>query len=179
MSPFSKTSQFNNVSFRTLISITILTSMIALGGCSSTAKQPSPTAKNSTLFPKNSKQTRTQKRLVKHFNSWYRAPYRLGGSSKNGVDCSGFVQATYKSVFSRSVPRSTELLAKVGKNILRKNLKFGDLVFFKTGRKQQHVGIYIGRGSFIHASTSRGVTQSKMASSYWKKHYWMAKRILS
>ena len=164
--------------FKTLVTIAVLMGLVTLSGCSSTAKRHVPVAKSSTLFPKNTKQTRTQKRLAKHFRSWQRTPYRLGGNSKRGVDCSGFVQITYRDVFSKSIPRTTALLAKHGKNISPKNLKFGDLVFFKTSRKVRHVGIYIGRGKFIHASTSRGVMQSKLDSIYWKKHYWMAKRIL-
>ena len=163
----------------TTIVIAILAGLVVISGCSSTPKRGASNAKNSALFPKSVKQTWTQKRLSKHFHSWQRTPYRLGGISKSGIDCSGFVKITYRDVFSRTIPRSTELLAKAGKNISRKNLKFGDLVFFKTSRKVRHVGIYVGRGKFIHASTSRGVMQSNLGSSYWKKHYWKAKRILS
>ncbi len=163
---------------RALVTIVVLISLGTLSGCSSTPKHSAYTTKSSALFPQSSKQTSIQKRLAKHFRSWQRTPYRLGGNSKRGVDCSGFVQITYRDVFSRSIPRTTALLAKRGKNISPKNLKFGDLVFFKTSRKVRHVGIYIGQGKFIHASTSRGVMQSKLDSIYWKKHYWMAKRIL-
>jgi len=165
--------------FRTLVTIAVLMGLMTLSGCSSSPKRSAHTAKSSTLFPKATKQTSTQKRLAKHFRSWQRTPYRLGGNSKRGVDCSGFVKITYQDVFAKSIPRTTKLLARVGKSISPKNLKFGDLVFFKTSRKVRHVGIYIGRGKFIHASTSRGVMQSNLDSIYWKKHYWMAKRILS
>jgi cell wall-associated NlpC family hydrolase len=54
----------------------------------------------------------------------------------------------------------------------------GDLVFFKTGLAKRHVGIYIGKGQFIHASTSRGVTRSRLNSPYWSKHYWKSVRVL-
>lgn len=171
---------FSKYSFlRTTVVIAILAGLLAISGCSSTPKRSHSIAKNSALFPESKKQTRTQKRLAKHFRSWHRAPYRLGGLSKRGIDCSGFVQVTYRDVFARKIPRTTYLLAKAGKNISQKNLEFGDLVFFKTSRRVRHVGIYIGRGNFIHASTSRGVMQSNLGSSYWKKHYWKAKRILS
>ncbi|MEE8379389.1 MAG: NlpC/P60 family protein [Gammaproteobacteria bacterium] len=172
MPPFSSAR-----AFKTLVAIAVLMGLVALNGCSSSTKRHATVAKSSSLFPKNTRQTNTQKRLAKHFSGWERTPYKLGGNSKRGVDCSGFVQITYRDVFSRSIPRTTALLAKRGKNISQKNLKFGDLVFFKTSRKVRHVGIYIGRGKFIHASTSRGVMQSNLGSSYWKKHYWMAKRI--
>ena len=164
---------------KTTVVIAILAGLVAISGCSSTPKHSKSIAKNSVLFPNSIKQTNTQRRLAIHFRSWQQTPYRLGGNSKRGVDCSGFVQITYRDVFARKIPRTTALLAKHGKNISQKNLKFGDLVFFKTSRKVRHVGIYIGRGKFIHASTSRGVMQSNLGSSYWKKHYWKAKRLLS
>lgn len=172
ISPF-----FTTRPFRTLVTIAVLMGLVTLSGCSSTTKRHAAVAKSSPLFAKTAKQTSTQKRLAQHFRSWQWAPYRLGGNNKRGVDCSGFVQITYRDVFAKSIPRTTKQLAKVGKTIPQKNLKFGDLVFFKTSRKVRHVGIYIGRGKFIHASTSRGVMQSNLSSIYWKKHYWMAKRI--
>jgi len=164
---------------KTTIVIAILAGLVALSGCSSTPKHKHSATKNSTLFPKSTQQTHAQKRLANHFRHWQRTPYRLGGISKRGIDCSAFVQITYRDVFAKKVPRTTRQLAKVGKNISPKSLKFGDLVFFKTSRKVRHVGIYIGRGKFIHASTSRGVMQSNLGSSYWQKHFWKAKRLLS
>lgn len=174
LSPASRTMTFN-----VIVVIAVISSLLTLNGCSSPVKRDTSATKSSPLFPEASKQTRAQKRLAKHFRSWERAPYKLGSISKQGVDCSGFVQVTYRNVFTRNIPRTTKLLAKYGKYISKTNLKFGDLVFFKTGIKQRHVGIYIGSGKFIHASTSRGVMQSNLDSIYWKKHYWMAKRILT
>ncbi len=156
---------------------------ISLGmlGCSTTASKHSTVSKHPSSgkieFGGPGKPTLQQTTLSKHYAAWKSAPYKLGGLSKAGIDCSGFVQVTYRDVFNKKLPRSTELLAKTGKTISRQSLKFGDLVFFKTGRSQRHVGIYINNGKFIHASSSRGVMQSSLNSKYWAQHYWKARRI--
>ena len=164
---------------KTFIAIAVLAGLVMISGCSSTPKHSHSASKSSALFPKSTQKTHTQKRLANHFRSWKRTPYRLGGNNKKGIDCSGFVHITYRDVFAREVPRTTRQLAKLGRDISPKSLKFGDLVFFKTSRRVRHVGIYIGQGNFIHASTSRGVMRSNLGSSYWQKRFWKAKRLLS
>jgi len=152
--------------------------VIALGvsGCSSTPTKHSAKP-NTVAFGKPGKQTRSQAALSKYYLSWKNTPYKLGGLSKAGIDCSGFVHVAFRDVFKKRVPRSTELLAKTGKAIPQKSLKFGDLVFFMTSRTQRHVGIYINNGKFIHASSSRGVMQSSLNSTYWSRNFKGARRI--
>lgn len=116
------------------------------------------------------------KKLYAHYNEWRGVKYREGGISKNGIDCSGFVHMAYKQKLNKNIPRSTELLSSSGHSINTRNLKAGDVVFFKTGWKVRHVGIYVGKGEFIHASSSRGVMKSKLNNPYWKDAYWMARR---
>jgi len=111
------------------------------------------------------------------YDQWKGAKYKLGGLSKNGIDCSGFVFVTFKSKLGIVLPRSTNLQAAIGKDIDNNQLQAGDLVFFKTGPFSRHVGIYLENGKFLHASTSLGVTISKLDNSYWKFKYWKAKRI--
>jgi len=108
---------------------------------------------------------------------WRGVPYRLGGSSETGVDCSAFVQITFRSRLGVDLPRTTEALAREGERVDRSELQAGDLVFFKTGFRQRHVGIYMGGKRFLHASTSRGVMTSSMNNVYWKERYWKARRI--
>lgn len=117
-------------------------------------------------------------RLMAYYRVWHGTPYAYGGSSPKGVDCSAFVQLTYREVFGRQLPRSTEDQAKVGDRVRGGSLKAGDLVFFKTGWFKYHVGIYVGGGRFIHASESRGVIQSSLDSPYWSKRYWKARRVV-
>ncbi len=115
-------------------------------------------------------------KLYKQYNSWRGVQYREGGLSKKGVDCSGFVYLTYRQQFNKVLPRTTELLSTIGESVSRDELRAGDLVFFKTGWKIRHVGIYLGNDEFVHASSSRGVRISSLKSPWWVDAYWMARR---
>lgn len=108
---------------------------------------------------------------------WAGAPYRLGGTSKAGVDCSGFVRQTFAQRFGLELPRTTEAQVQVGDVVERPHLVPGDLVFFQTGFRKLHVGIYVEEGRFLHASTSRGVKLSQLDNPYWREHYWHARRV--
>ncbi len=116
------------------------------------------------------------KLLRQEVNSWIGTPHVLGGNTKRGVDCSGFVLKVYKNVYGKTIPRTTALQVKTGRRINRDSLRIGDLVFFKPDFKKRHVGIYLGSGQFAHTSYSRGVRISKMSNPYWKKYYWTARR---
>jgi len=124
----------------------------------------------------SAKDSPTVKKLYTHYNEWRGVKYRDGGMSKKGVDCSGFVHLAYKQKLHKKIPRSTELMSESGKKININNVRPGDIVFFKTGWKVRHVGIYVGKGEFIHASSSRGVTKSELNNPYWKDAYWMSRR---
>ena len=115
--------------------------------------------------------------LKKHFISWKGTRYRYGGLSRKGVDCSGFTLLTYKELFGTNLPRTVKEQVKKGKKVQRSSLQPGDLVFFKTGVFQKHVGIYLEKDRFMHASRSSGVMISRLDNSYWNKRYWQAKRI--
>lgn len=123
-------------------------------------------------------QTRdVKKALYKQLREWRSVPNRLGGLSKQGVDCSGLVYLTYRSHFGMQLPRSTRQQARAGVEINQDELRPGDLVFFRTGFVQRHVGMYTGEGKFIHASTSRGVMESHMNNPYWTRNYWKSVRV--
>ena len=141
-------------------------------GCSLVPdRNPYPTQKNEA-YTKSIK-----KRLYAQYSQWKGTRYKLGGLNKNGIDCSGFVFVTFKSRLQIVLPRTTHLQAARGKNIEKKHLRSGDLIFFKTGKLKRHVGIYLEHGKFLHASTSKGVTISRLDNYYWKSKYWKAKRI--
>jgi len=118
--------------------------------------------------------------LKQQHKSWRGVKYRMGGMSKKGIDCSGFVYRTFKDKMRVSLPRTTMLQSQVGYEIDRKELRPGDLVFFKTGLifKDNHVGVYMGKNRFLHASTSRGVMISKLNNPYWKDAYWHSRRVI-
>lgn len=107
---------------------------------------------------------------------WLGTPHRMGGSSKRGSDCSGFVTAVYRNVYGKRLARSAaEMLKRDCRRIGRAQLKEGDLVFFHTSgrggrrKKPNHVGIYLKNGRFIHTSSSRGVVVSSLSEPYYQR----------
>lgn len=105
--------------------------------------------------------------------------YSFGGSTKKGMDCSGFTSLVFKNAASKPLPRSTHEQFRIGETIGKDALQFGDLVFFNTtGRSPSHVGIYIEDGIFAHASVVDGVTLSSMESTYYRKRFVGARRVV-
>lgn len=104
---------------------------------------------------------------------WLGVPHRLGGSTKKGVDCSGFVAIVYREVYGRQLSRSSaDMLKHDCRKVRRGKLREGDLVFFRTGgsgkrKVPNHVGIYLKNGRFIHTSTSGGVMVSNLSEPYY------------
>lgn len=119
--------------------------------------------------------------ILKAQKRFANTPYRLGGESVSGVDCSGFVKSVYKSHFGLDLPRSTTEQLKGGEKVARNELKSGDIVFFRTGRGPHglHNGIYIDNDEFVHISTSKGGAKIvSLNSSYWKSKFIGARRYL-
>jgi len=117
------------------------------------------------------------KAFMDFYNEWKHVKYRLGGNSKRGIDCSAFTQRVYKEKFDVKIPRTTRTQVKVGKEIKKSQLELGDLIFFKTGKVDRHVGVYMGNGEFMHASI-KGVKFTKVDKPFYKKAYWTSRRII-
>ena len=115
--------------------------------------------------------------LNQQYKDWRHVQHRMGGVSKNGIDCSGLVYQTYRTKLGVDIPRSTEYQSKVGRSIQKGQLRAGDMVFFKTGIFTRHVGMYIDEGNFLHVSSSKGVMISSLENPYWTSAYWKAQRI--
>lgn len=113
--------------------------------------------------------------LKNHYQMWQGTPYRAGGMGLSGVDCSGFTLITYHQLFGLRLGRSTEDQLQQGTPINRQSLRPGDLVFFKTGFFKSHVGIYLDKGLFLHASSTKGVTVSTLKLDYWHRKFWTAR----
>ncbi len=121
-------------------------------------------------------------RLREAVEPWRGTPYKLGGTTKLGVDCSAFVQAVFDEVYRMDLPRTAEMQEGLGARIDRRELRTGDLVFFRTQGmgplfRSRHVGVYLGNGEFAHASGSQGVTVSRLDNRYWNKKYAGARRL--
>lgn len=112
------------------------------------------------------------KSLLESVDEWYGVRYRTGGTTKSGVDCSGFTVAVYSAAFGVMLPRVSRDQYKASRKISTTELQEGDLVFFNTnGRGVSHVGVYLGNNKFIHASVSRGVMVNDLFEPYYLKRY--------
>lgn len=122
--------------------------------------------------------------ILTEAESYLGVPYRFGGTTRKGIDCSAFVQSVFQ-MFDHQLPRVSAAQAQEGRVVSKDELRAGDLVFFsqsKNGRVS-HVGIVHnvsdeGEVEFIHASTSQGVTVTPLSSNYWSKRFLYAKRII-
>ena len=116
--------------------------------------------------------------IVQMAQQYMGTPYAWGGSSPGGFDCSGFIYYIY-SQFGISLPRMSDGQFEVGRAISGDNLLPGDLVFFTTYEPgASHVGIYLGGGRFIHASSAAGeVTITPLGKSYYQERYLGARRV--
>ncbi len=145
-----------------------------LVGCSSSRPPATVEGKTKHQWTASTAEDRLQSAAEK----WQGTPHEWGGSSTRGADCSGLVQSVFAEEFQLSVPRTTEQQARVGRTVSRSSLRPGDLVFFRPPGKKRHVGIYLSNGDFLHASSSEGVRVSPLDRSYWKDHWWQARRVL-
>jgi lipoprotein Spr len=124
----------------------------------------------------------TNLNLYSFIEDWYGVKYLWGGTTKDGIDCSAFVQKVYEQVFHTEIVR-TSLQQFQMSNFTKKidDLKEGDLVFFKTKGKKRavsHVGVYLKNNYFVHAASSTGVSISSLNDAYWNKVYAGAGRVL-
>ena len=114
-------------------------------------------------------------RLYSEASRWLGVPYRYGGKSRAGVDCSGFVGQIYQNVYKIPLQRTVERIAEKNcRKVTRSDLKPGDLVFFNTSKRKKginHVGVFLKNHYFIHASTSKGVIVSSLHENYYRKHW--------
>lgn len=116
-------------------------------------------------------------KLYAYIDGWIGVPYKFAGNTKDGVDCSGFVNAVFRDVYKISLKRSaTEIIGECNE-IEKSSLTETDLVFFDISGKNSHIGIYLSNQKFIHASTSKGVMISDLNQTYWQKYWGRAGRI--
>lgn len=118
-------------------------------------------------------------KLYQFVYDWIGTPYRLGGDTKRGIDCSGFAYEVYEKVFNTVIGNNSRNIFSMVNPVSKDELQEGDLVFFKIrSRAISHVGVYLGNNKFAHASSSRGVMISNLNESYWQRYYYKGGRLI-
>lgn len=161
-------------------------------GCSGLQPKPSDEELTQALDQRN--------KMLASMKSYMGVRYRLGGESRSGMDCSGFTLKVYAAA-GITLPRTAAQQFETGRNVKKKELQFGDLLFFNTKRLANtscacllgmvrptgdfplfygvtHTGIYVGDGRFIHASPSSGVSYARLEDDYWRPRFLGARRHL-
>jgi probable lipoprotein NlpC len=116
--------------------------------------------------------------LMETVKKLYGVPYKTGGTSKKGFDCSGFTRYVFNQL-GVALPHNSASQYAFGQKVARKDLQPGDLLFFITnGRSISHVGIYIGNNTFVHSASGKGVVKTSLNDPYyWSKRFVGAKRL--
>ena len=125
-------------------------------------------------------QVNSREKMLMEIIKYLDTPYKYGGNTKDGIDCSAFTKAVYEKSLSVELERSAREQYHEGEAVSNKDdLQFGDLVFFNTRRKVRpgHVGIYLGDHLFAHASSKNGVIVSSLDETYYSKRYMGGRRI--
>ena len=134
---------------------------------------------------KSSVRDKQVERVVSSARTYIGTPYRYGGTTRAGMDCSGLLMNSFRSI-NINLPRSSEAQSKVGQEVDLKDLEPGDLVFFATGNKKRkitHVGLVTevngkNQVKFIHASSSLGVVETNIYADYYQKRFRVARRVI-
>lgn len=124
------------------------------------------------------KETNFESKLKCIVDSYIGVRYKYGGTTRKGMDCSGFVWRVYTDLGWKNFPRtSSKKLSTIGKSIVRSNMQLGDLIFFRKGRRIDHVGIYMGDNTFSHASTKKGIMYTELDSDYFRNRLVCIRRV--
>lgn len=118
-----------------------------------------------------------QNYLMDAFHNWEGVKYKWGGDSKSGIDCSALTRRIYRQVFSFELPRVSTSQITRGRKVERKDLKPGDILYFRPENRTNHTAVYVGNSLFINASTSKGVVLSSLDNSYWNKYFKFGVRV--
>ncbi|RZJ64013.1 MAG: glycoside hydrolase [Flavobacterium sp.] len=118
-------------------------------------------------------------KLFEFVHDWVGTPYRFGGNTRRGIDCSAFTKEMYSKVFNLTIKRSSRDIFSMVNPVRKDELKEGDLVFFKIhSRSISHVGVYLGNGRFAHAS-NKGVAISNLEEGYYNRYFYKGGRLMA
>ncbi len=170
-----------------LVCFSIFIILIGLSSCSIFQKKSKPSKTSTATKPSSGKRALLEKyskligeevsdeRLYGFIDEWTGTPYKFGGKTKSGVDCSNFSCELLRQVYSypSAFYYPSAKLAEQGKKINKTDAKEGDIICFSINQnsKISHVGIYLKNNMFVHASTSKGVMINSLTEDYYKKRY--------
>ena len=122
----------------------------------------------------------TLERFKAEIRTYWQSPYLWGGNAPSDIDCSGLVGRIYQRAAAIDLPRTTLELYEIGMSVQDQPLQFADLVFFSFSgsRQPDHVGLYVARGYFLHASVQNGVTLSLLTHQPYLNRFMGARRLL-
>lgn len=147
---------------------------LTISSCSSKKAVPVKSKGTKTAYIINSTD-KERKRLLNEARSWIGTPYAYGCAEKGrGTDCSGMIMSLFYGVYGIKLPRSSAMQHEFSHPVKFDKMQPGDLVFFTTSKNSSrvnHVGLYVGNGRMIHASSSRGVMESSLSEKYWQNNY--------
>ena len=154
--------------------------LLALAGCGSVPHAPQGRITADT-FQNEREASPAAREVAMYALMLLKTGYQFGGKNPAaGLDCSGLVTHVYQEAAGMPLTGNAVSLAREGREVALEQLRAGDLVFFNTlGRPFSHVGIYLGKGEFIHAPNSRGrVRVDKLTNQYWSQRFEMARTLL-
>lgn len=170
--------------FTTLLFILLLASCGTAKKSSKSSKNFSDSSKNTHVLKSNknslddfanvlgvSKKELKNSKLYFYIDDWLGTPHKMGGLTKSGIDCSGFIVGLYEEIYNEKLPRTSRDMANIVSKKNTKNLNEGDLVFFSFGGKSvDHVGMYLHNNKFVHVSTRKGVIISDLTDIWYGKY---------
>ncbi len=166
---------------RPLLLLVFLSLLAACGSIRPAPRYTDSTNTSAVVRELEERRHATPSRLARVVDSYLGIPYKWGGTTRAGMDCSAFTRAIFRETYGVELPRTSKQMYGVGRAIPQEqNLKPGDLVFFKntySGPGVSHVGIYLGNGRFAHASSSKGGTITPLDNPYFQPRYIGARRV--
>ena len=160
--------------FIRLSGIVFLFLLFLSAGCAPKVVIQSPTP---TLPAQIAPQSTVSAILLAQFQSWKGVPHRIGGSDRQGVDCSGLMQTVFREAFRMDLPRTSREQSRLGQKVDAREMRPGDLVYF-IDKGGDHIGVVVDNRTFLHASSTVGVTLSEF-DAYWWPRLKRVQRILS
>ena len=160
-----------NSTINTSSEIKPLTEIVAKPAIESTIEKISATQFKYAMMMDVEVETLTNTDLYNFIENWYGTHYRMGGTTKKGIDCSAFSGTLLSTIFSFNVPRTAREQYKICEHLNKTDLLPGDLVFFNTRGGVSHVGVYLANNHFVHSSSTDGVKISSLDEDYYSRKF--------